>query len=114
MKAKLIRQAMDRVGPTPEHCTLEWLEDRHLISSLLVAKLHEEAQEVSDARTRAEMLAELCDVYEVLHTLATLHGHTMAEVERRARDKADERGPLLSSDRFGVTRALLLKRDDEP
>lgn len=113
MKAKLIRHGMERIAPVPEHCTVELIRDRHLISGLLVAKLHEEAQEVSDARTRAEMLGELCDVYEVLHTLAVLHGLTMREVCCRAEIKAEERGPLLMSESNGGVVGMLLKRSDQ-
>lgn len=114
MKAKLIRHGMSNVGPTPDGCSTELVKDPHLLASLLVAKLHEEAQEVSDARTRAEMLAELADVYEVLHTLAVLHGTNMREVHRRAELKAEERGPLIMQDMHGAPTGLLFKRSDEP
>lgn len=114
MKAKLIRLHMDRVGPTPEGAELEYIKDPALIQGLLIAKLHEEAQEIADAPTKTQFLEEMGDLYEVLHTLAVLNGTQMETIRHIAEAKADLRGPLLTSDKFGGVTGLVLKRGAYP
>ncbi|MEV4170499.1 FAD-dependent monooxygenase [Nonomuraea sp. NPDC049709] len=57
----------------------------------LMAKLFEEATEVSEAPPE-EVAGELADVYEVLRALAAAHGHDWQEIERTAEAKREERG----------------------
>lgn len=62
------------------------------VAELLVAKLEEEAAEVSIAETPAELLAELADVLEVVHTLATLNGWSRSDLERAQAHKNAQYG----------------------
>lgn len=48
--------------------------DPHEHYNLLLAKLHEEVEEVARSRTIAEMAEELGDVHEVCAAIAKLHG----------------------------------------
>ncbi|MFG3439300.1 nucleoside triphosphate pyrophosphohydrolase [Nonomuraea sp. NPDC047897] len=57
----------------------------------LLAKLFEKATELNEA-SRAEVVEEIADVYEVLRALAAVHGHDWAEVEKLAATKREERG----------------------
>lgn len=109
--SKLIRQSMSNVGPLPPNTTQERITDRALIHALLVAKLHEEAQEVATAKTRDELLGELGDVYEVWHSLCLMHGFTPRDVLNAAWQKAELRGNLLSSSLDGTVSAILQRAD---
>ncbi len=60
--------------------------------SLLLDKLQEETDEVKSAKTDAEVLEELADVYEVLLGLASSHGFTEIDLYARAKKKRAERG----------------------
>ena len=57
----------------------------------LVAKLHEEADELAGADP-ADRLAELADLREVLSTLTAVLGFTEAQVARAADEKRAARG----------------------
>lgn len=58
----------------------------------LQKKFEEELREYFDAKTDAEALEELADIYEILESLAQVHGATIAEVETIRYKKAEERG----------------------
>ncbi|GLY26631.1 nucleoside triphosphate pyrophosphohydrolase [Micromonospora sp. NBRC 101691] len=74
-------------GQTPK---LRALADRELLPAL-IAKLHEEAEEVASAEPEAR-LGELADVREVLAALTLALGFTEAEVDEAAADKRAARG----------------------
>jgi predicted house-cleaning noncanonical NTP pyrophosphatase (MazG superfamily) len=57
----------------------------------LVAKLFEEATELSEA-SRGEVVGEIADVYEVLRALAEVNGYDWQAVEKTAEAKREERG----------------------
>ncbi|MFC4119040.1 nucleoside triphosphate pyrophosphohydrolase [Nonomuraea zeae] len=57
----------------------------------LVAKLFEEATEVSEA-SPVEVAEEIADVYEVLRALAAVNGYEWAAIEKTAEAKREERG----------------------
>ncbi|WP_084556360.1 nucleoside triphosphate pyrophosphohydrolase [Couchioplanes caeruleus] len=57
----------------------------------LIAKLHEEAEEVASAEPAAR-LGELADIHEVLAALTAALGFTEAEVDEAAASKRAERG----------------------
>lgn len=98
-RSKLVR---DRV---PEIMGARWRghiagEEEYRLA--LGAKLIEEAQEAADAirpgpwmGEREELLGELADVLEVLRTLATVYGSSMAELTGRAWAQEQARGALL-------------------
>ncbi|MCX5528985.1 nucleoside triphosphate pyrophosphohydrolase [Streptomyces sp. NBC_00006] len=58
---------------------------------LLRMKLAEECVEAIDASLDG-LLEELADVLEVVHALAGLHGHSLAELEQARAAKATTRG----------------------
>lgn len=96
-QTKLIRHGMDRVAPPPAGTVQEFTRDEQLIKALLVAKISEEAQEVAQARSFRELLEELGDLYEVLYSVAVLHGIHMNQIIQAAEMKVEARGPLLVS-----------------
>ncbi|GAA3572013.1 nucleoside triphosphate pyrophosphohydrolase [Nonomuraea rosea] len=57
----------------------------------LVAKLFEEATEVSEA-SPMEVAEEIADVYEVLRALAAANRYEWAAIEKTAKAKREERG----------------------
>lgn len=59
---------------------------------ILLAKLMEEAQEVIDSTNRDDLLNELADVQEVLHSLTRQAGFDIADVERVAEEKTARLG----------------------
>ena len=61
-------------------------------TAALLAKVVEEAEELRDATTVEDRLAEAADVYEVLLTVAQLCGASMADVIRLADVKRQQRG----------------------
>lgn len=55
-------------------------------------KLVEEAGEVQKAKSEAEIVGEIADVYELTRTLAVKLGFSLEEVKKLADDKKAERG----------------------
>lgn len=64
----------------------------HEYVPLLKKKLLEEAQEVVDAQTVEEYLAECADVLEVIHALTQAHDITMEQIEEKRLQLRDARG----------------------
>jgi predicted house-cleaning noncanonical NTP pyrophosphatase (MazG superfamily) len=96
---KLIRDRIPEIisagGRTPK---VRVLPAQDLLPAL-IAKLHEEAEEVASAEPEAR-LGELADVREVLTALTVALGFTEVDVETAAAGKRAERG--------GFTRRLWL------
>lgn len=67
------------------------LDDREFVAALK-DKLREEAQEVHEAASAAELVDELADVMEVIHALASASGVSLDDVESRRQAKRTERG----------------------
>lgn len=88
---KLVRDRIPEIiaadGQTPK---VRVLDDRALLPAL-IAKLHEEAEEVASAEPNAR-LGELADVREVLTALTIAFGFTEAQVDEAAASKRAERG----------------------
>lgn len=58
-------------------------------------KLAEETDEVCSSQSRAELVAELGDVFEVIDALCVLHGLTHDEIIAAQAKKRDERGGFI-------------------
>jgi predicted house-cleaning noncanonical NTP pyrophosphatase (MazG superfamily) len=88
---KLVRDRIPEIitsdGQTPK---VRVLDDQDLLPAL-IAKLHEETEEVASAEPNAR-LGELADVREVLAALTIAFGFTEAEVDEAAASKRAERG----------------------
>lgn len=95
MNLKLIRQRMMDVGPAPEGTWRESTQDVPLMRALLVAKAHEEAQELAEAKTDEERLTELGDMVEVAFALGQLYGFTRTQIVQAAAEKRHERGGFI-------------------
>ncbi len=89
---KLVRDGIPEIitnnGGTP---TASILTDEAYIIAL-TTKLLEEAQEVSAAHTREEVLEECADVLEVITALASAHNFSLEELRTRQEEKARKRG----------------------
>lgn len=109
MSTKLIRLEMDNVGEIPLGLDKSIITDPCLIDALLKAKLHEEAAEIA-AAAEDTLLGELGDAYEVIYSIARLHGYTMMAVGEEARRKHTERGGFLK-DLGGGKFGAMLQRD---
>ncbi|SDS98927.1 nucleoside triphosphate pyrophosphohydrolase [Actinoplanes derwentensis] len=96
---KLVRDRIPEIisadGRTPR---VRVLEAQELLPAL-IAKLHEEAEEVASAEP-GERLGELADIREVVAALTVALGFTEAEVDEAAAAKRAQRG--------GFTRRLWL------
>ena len=55
-------------------------------------KLQEESEEVREAHHSDEMIEELADVLEVIHSLAAAHGIQWQSIEQKRTSKRTERG----------------------
>jgi predicted house-cleaning noncanonical NTP pyrophosphatase (MazG superfamily) len=93
---KLVRDRIpERIRANGELCVL----DQHYrkaqpeeMRELLVAKLHEETDEIARAPSRLAIVEELADLTEVIRHLGEIHGIEPVEIERARRDKSNERG----------------------
>lgn len=55
-------------------------------------KLLEEAQEVSEAQSRQDLMSELADVFEVIDAICALHGFSRNDTRAAQEKKRAERG----------------------
>ncbi|WP_216830319.1 nucleoside triphosphate pyrophosphohydrolase [Alkalihalobacterium elongatum] len=67
------------------------LDDVEYIKELKI-KLTEEMAEYQEVQTDGQAIEELADVLEIIHSLATVHGANIEEVEAIRKKKAEERG----------------------
>ena len=58
-------------------------------------KLLEEAHEVCDAKNRSELLEELADLYQVIDSIAQLHGISKEEILAAQVKKLEHRGGFM-------------------
>lgn len=90
--SKLVRDRIPEImtadGAPHTARTLEGAELR----AALVAKLHEEADEIGQSATAPDTLEELADAFEVIRALALFSGYTIAEVAAAADAKGAKRG----------------------
>ncbi|WP_394436207.1 hypothetical protein [Streptomyces sp. SGAir0957] len=91
MTEKLIRDGIPKLAANHGQALAVREADPAELPVLLRMKLAEETREVIDA-DKAGLLEELADVVEVVHALAALHGHSLADLERTRADKAAARG----------------------
>ena len=73
-------------------CKWRYTSSREEHTLLLSKKVHEEVQEYLDATSHEECLEEAGDVYEVIVSLLSMRGISMADAENAARNKRDKRG----------------------
>jgi predicted house-cleaning noncanonical NTP pyrophosphatase (MazG superfamily) len=67
------------------------LNDQDFLKQLKL-KLIEEASEVNRAQTEQEILEELADVLEIIHTLAKFHNISLNDLEKAQEDKRTQKG----------------------
>lgn len=94
MGARLIR---DHMGEVPWKCEelkgcLRSVHGETEHETLLRMKLGEEVAEFLAAQSRAEMIEEMADIFEVLDTFMSRHKIYGSEVDARQVDKYRERG----------------------
>lgn len=102
MKVKLIR---DRLSPSGPGVTIETVT-RPMHVALLIAKLHEESEEIADSHCMN--VEEYADVLQVLRDLAALHGIDWRQVAEARAAKARLRGGFLAG------RAMIYRLAGEP
>lgn len=89
---KLVRDRIPDIIRAEGRELSSWIlaDDEYTVA--LLAKVVEEAEELRDATTVEERLAEAADVYEVLLTVAELCGASIEDVVRLADAKRQQRG----------------------
>lgn len=89
---KLVRDLIpDRIEQDGMVPTIKYLERDTEFEEALCFKLVEEAMELRDA-DEFSIPGELCDVYEVLKSLAQLNGYSMESLAAMAAEKAEQVG----------------------
>lgn len=90
---KLWRDKMIEIMEQNHGSKVHWrqLSDKEFDEQIRI-KLIEEAQEVVAAKDRKELIAELADLYEVIETLAELHGINKDDITLIQTQKKQERG----------------------
>ena len=80
--------------------------DRGEMNRLLLAKLHEEADELASASSPTQVRDELADILEVVLSIARLRGFSDRDIEAAMLEKRADRG--------GFDAGLVLEWTDEP
>jgi predicted house-cleaning noncanonical NTP pyrophosphatase (MazG superfamily) len=89
---KLVRdKTKERLNARGIVCSERVMETQEYVQRLK-NKLVEEAQEVLDAKTTEEYIAELADVLEVVHALATALNLSYQQVDQKRLQIKEERG----------------------
>lgn len=65
-------------------------------------KIREEADEVAQASSKANLIEELADVYEVMEAIALLHGISKEDIVQKQLQKREKTG-TFSADSFVLT-----------
>ena len=65
------------------------------LSDALIAKLHEETDEISGSLTDSELLEEIADVQQIIDDLCVTHGFTKDDLETVRAKKAAKKGGFL-------------------
>lgn len=86
------------------------LEGKEL-SAALIAKLHEEVDEVSSALSPEELLEEIADVWQVIDTLVALHGITKVALGEMIAKKTAKKGAF--SQGYYIETVTMPNEDDE-
>lgn len=68
------------------------------LQNALCEKLHEEADEVSGALSREELIEEIGDVQQIINDLCASEGITKAELEASIKKKTDRKGGFLNGE----------------
>ncbi|ASN03888.1 nucleoside triphosphate pyrophosphohydrolase [Virgibacillus necropolis] len=89
---KLIRDKIPAIiKMTGKNANTTILSDDDYVKELK-KKTKEELQEYLEADNDQDALEELADLLELIHSLATVHGSGIKEVEKIREQKADQRG----------------------
>ena len=80
------------------------------LSDALIAKLHEETDEISDSLTDAELLEEIADVQQIIDDLCATHGFTKDDLETVRAKKAAKKGGFLKGQYIDT---VTMPTDDE-
>lgn len=89
---KLIRDKIpEMITMTGKKANTTTLSDDEYVKELK-RKTKEELQEYLEADNDQDAIEELADLLELIHSLATVHGSTIEEVEKVREQKADQRG----------------------
>ena len=80
------------------------------LSNALIAKLHEETDEISGSLTDSELLEEIADVQQIIHDLCATHGFTKDDLEAMRSKKAAKKGGFLKGQYIDT---VTMPTDDE-
>lgn len=89
---KLIRDRIPEIAAARGHGLAIHTAAPAEAAELLLEKLHEEVDEVAGADEPRELLDELADVLEVVHTLGAMTGWTPDDIEAARLRKREVRG----------------------
>lgn len=89
---KLIRDKLiEKLTHSGIECNFKVLSDAEYMPALR-AKVCEETQEISEAKTRKGLVVEIADLLEVLDALCLANNISKDEISEVKRKKADDRG----------------------
>jgi diadenosine tetraphosphate (Ap4A) HIT family hydrolase/predicted house-cleaning noncanonical NTP pyrophosphatase (MazG superfamily) len=91
-KGKLVRDRISKIMTDQGIVIHERILDKKEFVISLKEKLLEEALEVQNAQNEKELIEELADVFEVLHTLIRSQDLTMEQIENARLQKRDLKG----------------------
>ena len=70
--------------------------DAHELPALTIAKVREELNELEQAQSPVEVLAEMADLAEAVNALAVCHGITPAQLDAARTRKNEARGAFVA------------------
>jgi len=90
---KLIRDRVkDKIEKSGDACEVDILKDKERFKEALLAKLVEEATELSVTKNRDEFLAEYADLMVVLDALTNLHELSEADIRLALVESMEKKG----------------------
>lgn len=93
---KLVRDNIKQMHEDAGHEVYSRQLENDELRQALCEKLHEEADEVADAKTKQEMTDELADMYQILQELRDNAGISEAEVQQVLQAEQQRRGGFIT------------------
>lgn len=92
---KLVRDTIPSLHIEAGHSIVSRKLENKELSDALIAKLHEEADEINNALDTDELLEEIADVQQIIEDLCATHGFSKEDVQHAMAVKALKKGGFL-------------------